>query len=147
MSRQKPTFATAPRAGRCSREYGAAGLFGLLTPQSNPTVEPELRILLPAGSAMLAARLTSPSSMLRERLIDYGERLGEFVGPFDDVGLDAVGFACTGTSYLVDAGGRAPAHASHLSAQRLSGFDCGGGGQDGPRCIAGQHHRTGLALP
>lgn len=103
MSRQKPTFATAPRAARCSREYGAAGLFGLLTPQSNPTVEPELRILLPAGSAVLTARLTSPSSMLRERLIDYGERLGEFVDPFDDVGLDAVGFACTGSSYLTDA--------------------------------------------
>jgi maleate isomerase len=90
--------AAAPKA----REYGRAGLFGILTPQGNPTVEPELRILLPARSSMLVSRLTSRSGSLRQRLIDYSERLGESIDSFDDLAFDAIGFACTGSSYLVD---------------------------------------------
>jgi len=103
MSADNPTVAGVPPSVRRSREYGRAGLFGLLTPQGNPVAEPELRILLPAAGAMLAARLTSPGPTLRERLIDYREHLGEFVDQFDDVAFDAVGFACTGSSYGIDA--------------------------------------------
>jgi maleate isomerase len=84
------------------REYGRTGLFGVLTPQSNPVAEPELRILLPPTTALMAARLTSPSADLQRRLLDYGERLGEFVDQFGEVALDAVGFACTGSSYAVE---------------------------------------------
>ena len=40
-------------------EYAAKGLVGCLTPQANTTVEPEFNILLPAGYAVLNARLTS----------------------------------------------------------------------------------------
>ena len=87
---------------RAAREYGRAGLFGILTPQGNPTVEPELRILLPARSTMLVSRLTSRSSSLRQRLIDYSEKLDETVDSFDNLAFDALGFACTGSSYLVD---------------------------------------------
>lgn len=85
-----------------AREYGSAGLFGILTPQGNPTVEPELRILLPARSTMLVSRLTSQGTSLRQRLIDYSERLDESVDSFDNLAFDALGFACTGSSYLVD---------------------------------------------
>jgi maleate isomerase len=98
VNKQKPPLAGAPKV----REYGGGGLFGLLTPQSNPTAEPELRIMLPPTSAVLAARLTSASATLQQRLIDYGEALGEFIGNFGKVEFDAVGFACTGTSYLTD---------------------------------------------
>jgi maleate isomerase len=77
-------------------------LFGLLTPQGNPTAEPEMRILLPPASAMLTARLTSDSPELRQRLIDYGERLDERIDAFDTIALDAVGLACTGASYWTD---------------------------------------------
>jgi maleate isomerase len=81
---------TSASTAHGAREYGRAGLFGLLTPQGNPTAEPELKILLPADSVILSARLTSPSPDLRQRLIDYRERLPDFVDHFDDIAFDAV---------------------------------------------------------
>lgn len=87
---------------RENREYGRNGVYGILTPQGNPTAEPELGILLPAGSVKLAARLTSTCSSLRERLVDYIRNLSATVASFDDIAFDAIGFACTGSSYLID---------------------------------------------
>jgi maleate isomerase len=86
-----------------AREYGRAGLYGLLTPQGNPTAEPEMRILLPPQSSILCARLTSGGGDLRSRLTDYFERLSTFIDQFDDIAFDAVGFACTGSSYGLEA--------------------------------------------
>lgn len=94
---------TLASAAADAREYGRAGFYGLLTPQANPTVEPEMRILLPPQSSMLCARLTSEAGDLRRRLTDYFERLSAFVDQFDDIALDAVGFACTGSSYRLEA--------------------------------------------
>jgi len=98
MTKRDGSFASPPRL----REYGRGGLFGLLTPQGNPTAEPEIRILLPPASALLAARLTSSSPLLRQRLSDYAERLDEQIDRFEDIRFDAVGFACTGASYWID---------------------------------------------
>jgi maleate isomerase len=100
MTRAAQTITGAARA----REYGRGGLFGVLTPQANPVAEPELRILLPPESALLAARLRSSNPMLRGRLTDYGEHLGEFVESFGTIAFDAVGVACTGCSYWLDPG-------------------------------------------
>lgn len=86
-----------------TREYGRAGLYGLLTPQGNPTAEPEMRILLPPQSSMLSARLTSREGDLGRRLTDYFARLSAFIDQFDDIAFDAVGFACTGSSYGLEA--------------------------------------------
>ena len=83
------------------RDYGARGRFGLLTPQANPTVEPELRRLAPAGTELYVARLTSRSDDPRARLIEYLERLPETLAQYDTLRLDAVAFACTGSSYLL----------------------------------------------
>jgi maleate isomerase len=102
MARNEQPLKDPSRSAARLREYGRTGLFGLLTPQSNPVAEPELRILLPPTTALMAARLTSPSSVLQQRLTDYGERLGEFVEQFGEVAFDAVGFACTGSSYGID---------------------------------------------
>lgn len=84
-------------------EYGSDGVLGVLTPQANTTVEPELAILLPPRMAMLNARLTSPKPTIEERLVDYVAGLDEAVGQFANAPLGAIAFACTGASYLVGA--------------------------------------------
>jgi maleate isomerase len=102
MTKRDGSFASPACRATGPREYGRGGLFGLLTPQGNPTAEPEIRILLPPASAVLAGRLTSYSTLLERRLTDYVERLEEFVDGFDNIPFDAVGFACTGSSYRID---------------------------------------------
>ncbi|HLG87202.1 MAG TPA: hypothetical protein VKZ79_08400 [Alphaproteobacteria bacterium] len=101
MTGQIDAKASVSPDARNSREYGRAGLFGILTPQGNPTVEPEMRVLLPTRSAMLVSRLTSRCGSLRERLVEYSDRLGDYIAHFDGVRFDAVAFACTGSSYLI----------------------------------------------
>lgn len=78
-------------------EYGP--VFGVLTPQANTTVEPEMQILL--EGSVLAARCTSPSADSRQRLLDYFDKLEATLASFDTAPLRVAGFACTGTSYLV----------------------------------------------
>lgn len=84
-------------------DYGARGRFGLLTPQANPTVEPEFRRLLPADTEFYVARLTSRGDGPYARLVEYLERLPKTLQQYDSLHLDAVGFACTGSSYLLGA--------------------------------------------
>jgi len=85
------------------RDYGARGRFGLLTPQANPTVEPEFRRLVPEGAELYVARLVSRSPDSRMRLVEYFEQLPQTLARFDMLQLDAVAFACTGSSYLLGA--------------------------------------------
>jgi maleate isomerase len=84
-------------------DYGARGRFGLLTPQANPTVEPEFRRLMTEGTELYVARLTSRSADPRTRLIEYLEQLPRTLSQFDTLRLRAVAFACTGSSYLLGA--------------------------------------------
>ncbi len=84
-----------------SVEYAAEGLLGVLTPQANTTVEPELAIMLPPRTAMLNARLTSPKPTIAARLVDYVEGLDLAVAQFANAPVGAIAFACTGASYLV----------------------------------------------
>lgn len=85
------------------RDYGPRGRFGLLTPQANPTVEPEFRRLTPPATELYVARLTSRSDDPRGRLVEYLERLPDTLAQFDTLQLDGVAFACTGSSYLLGA--------------------------------------------
>ncbi len=84
-------------------EYGARAVLGVGTPQANPTVEPEVGALMPAGVNLLTTRLTSPVQNSRDRLIDYMDRLGDALRAYDVLRLDAFGLACTGSSYLIGA--------------------------------------------
>ncbi len=82
-----------------SPEYGP--VMGVLVPQANTTVEPEMQALLGAGHTLLTGRMTSPSPDSKQRLIDYFDDLGRHITQFDVAPLQVAGFACTGSSYLV----------------------------------------------
>ena len=75
-------------------------LVGILTPQANTTVEQEMRVLLDVP--FITARLTCPSSDSRERLLGYFEGVHATMAQFDTAPLNVAGFACTGSSYLVE---------------------------------------------
>lgn len=83
-------------------DYGAKGLFGVLTPQANTTVEPELWSLLPPGWSMLNARLTSTADTIEARLLDYTSKYQGTAAQFANAPIAALAIACTGTSYLLD---------------------------------------------
>jgi len=85
------------------RDYGRLARIGVLTPQSNPTVEPEMGLLFPAGVSMLVSRTTSQAEP-RQRFLDYFRQLDETLKSFDSMQLEAVGFACTASSYLLEPG-------------------------------------------
>lgn len=81
-------------------EYAPRGLIGMLTPQANTTVEPELAILMPKGFAWINGRLTSRCATIEDRLRDYFASLSEAVGQFGNAPLGCIAFACTGACYL-----------------------------------------------
>lgn len=81
--------------------YAPNGLAGFLTPQANTTVEPEVAVLMPRGTAWINARLTSRRGTIEDRLVDYVERIDEGIAQFANAPVGAIGFACTGASYLI----------------------------------------------
>lgn len=84
-------------------DYGPAGLIGIGTPQANPTVETELRILMDPAVAIATMRLTSSAAEPLQRLRDYLDRLEDGLRQYDTLVPEAFGFACTGSSYLAGA--------------------------------------------
>lgn len=84
-------------------EYGQTGLWGVLTPQANTTVEPELWALLPQGQALINARLVSHEASIEERLVDYTTRFAETAERFANAPVTCIAAACTGASYLIGA--------------------------------------------
>lgn len=83
------------------REYGRAGTVGVGVPQANTTVEAEFRALAPAGVNVITARLQGSRTDSRQRLLDYYHTLDAALDSFDSAPLNAFGFACTGSSYLL----------------------------------------------
>src|SRR5687767_10667430 len=100
-----------------AREYGKAGTVGIGVPQSNTTVESEFRALAPARVNVVTARLQGSRGDSRQRLLDYFHGLDATLDSFDVAPLQAFGFACTGSSYLLGFGENRAAFAS-LSKKR-----------------------------
>jgi maleate isomerase len=82
------------------REYGAAGLVGILPPQANTTVEAELGVLLEPDVALLVSRLVCHEQQSRARLLGYFHNVEASLRAFDSAKPDTVLFACTGSTYL-----------------------------------------------
>lgn len=80
-------------------DYGARARIGVATPQANPTVEPEMRLLLPAAIGVYGTRLVHPAQDVETRLDHYIRHLPEALGSFGSMRLAAFGFGCTGSSY------------------------------------------------
>src|SRR4051812_6871476 len=78
-------------------------LIGILTPSGNPTVEPELVRMFGDEAVMVTARLGSNAPTMLDRLRDYANQIETAVATFGGLPLDALGFAVTGTGYLLGA--------------------------------------------
>jgi maleate isomerase len=80
-------------------EYGPRGRVGIATPASNPTVEPEMRLLLPTEIGVYATRLAPESSDLSEPLRSCLAHIPETAASFGSLGIRALGLGCTRASY------------------------------------------------
>ena len=81
-------------------DYGPRARVGIAVPHTNPTVEPEMRALLPDSIGVYATRLTHPAPRVEERLNHYIRHIPEAISTFGEMKLAAFGFGCTGTSYV-----------------------------------------------
>ena len=97
-----------------SVEYAPKGLIGLLTPQANTTVEPEMAIMTPPGYAFINARLMSDKPTIEARLVDYFATLSGQLRQFANAPIGTALVATSGMSYLagVDAEARILAEVS-----------------------------------
>ena len=100
-----------------SVEYAPKGLIGLLTPQANTTVEPEMAIMTPPGYAFVNARLMSDKPTIEARLVDYFATLSGQLRQFANAPIGTALVATSGMSYLagVDAEARILAEVSRAA--------------------------------
>ena len=84
-----------------ARDYGSKGRFGVAVPQANPTVEPEVGLLLLPHTSMLNCRLTSVRPTPKERWQEYFDDLEQTLARYDILKLDVCGIAITAATYLV----------------------------------------------
>ena len=85
------------------KDYAIKGRLAVATPQANPTIEAEVRRILPNDVDYCTLRLLSESSDPKTRLIEYLTSLPEIIkSQFSGLSVHSLLFGCTASSYLTD---------------------------------------------
>ena len=85
------------------KDHAIKGRLAVATPQANPTVEAEVRRILPNDVDYCTLRLLSDSGDPKTRLIEYLTSLPETIkSQFSGLSVLNLLFGCTASSYLTD---------------------------------------------
>jgi len=85
------------------KDYAIKGRLAVATPQANPTVEAEVRRILPNDVDYCTLRLLSDSGDPKTRLVEYLTSLPKIIkSQFSGLSVHSLLFGCTASSYLTD---------------------------------------------